>query len=114
MSKPNTEELLLQSLANIYPGDATAPGVTLGYIRPHGGKPECYYGSICRYEGRLGEGRLVLYKSTQSTVKAVIKDLAQQWLTATQPVRDLQAAVIRRNVRRLQPLKRRKGKNNGS
>lgn len=69
-------ELLLQSLAALYPRDPSGPGVCLAYLP---GTRE-YYGSLLRYDGDRGTNKQVIVCVKEPTLAHVISELADAWV----------------------------------
>lgn len=89
-SKPitlDTTTKLIRLASSLWPDDQTRPGLTLAFVAGQ------FYGSIVRYRGQLGTGRIVQYKCRAATLPEIIRELARQILDDKSLVDDLKEAL---------------------
>jgi hypothetical protein len=63
---------MLVKLCTIYKFDPSAASIVLSYL-PNG----MYYGSACRYRAKFGQEKVVICKSIQATLDAVLVELEE-------------------------------------
>jgi hypothetical protein len=79
---------LLEVIESEYRGDPTSAGVVLARIND--GR---FYGSVCRYAEKFGEGRRVVVTAKADTLGEVVRSLGRRVLDRAGTVRRLQEAI---------------------
>lgn len=80
--------MVLKAIAELYPGDASAPGLVLSFL-----PSKLFYASICRYEQAMGQGKKVICSYQATTPEGAIAGCAEAWLNGTQNARRLRRAI---------------------